>query len=80
MCGNCDKFRARGKSGDEQPHEDCTWDEPKEPSARTKRRRELAKRQAMESDHADGKEYGEKTKRAKLNELEGRIGRSPIGC
>lgn len=33
----------------------------------------------MESDHADGKEYGEKTKRAKLNELEGRIGRSPIG-
>ncbi|KIR97270.1 hypothetical protein L804_05452 [Cryptococcus deuterogattii 2001/935-1] len=73
VCGNCAKFRARGKSGDEQPHEDCTWDEPKEPSARTKRRRELAKRQAMESDHADGKEYGEKTKRAKLNELEGRI-------
>ncbi|OWZ28817.1 hypothetical protein C361_06561 [Cryptococcus neoformans Tu259-1] len=73
VCGNCAKPRARGKSGDEQPHEDCTWDEPKEPSARTKRRRDLAKRQAMDSGHADGKESGEKTKRARLNELEGRI-------
>lgn len=33
----------------------------------------------MDSGHADGKESGEKTKRARLNELEGRIGRLPIG-
>lgn len=33
----------------------------------------------MDSGHADRKESGEKTKRARLNELEGRIGRWPIG-
>ncbi|WVQ82647.1 hypothetical protein IAT38_004779 [Cryptococcus sp. DSM 104549] len=82
VCGNCARPRVRGANQgaeDEPPAEDCTWDEPKEPSARTRRRREMARRQALEG--ASGRHSrdgstgsGDRKKKAKLNELEGRIG------
>ncbi|ODN92000.1 hypothetical protein L198_05672 [Cryptococcus wingfieldii CBS 7118] len=84
VCGNCAKPRVRGSkpsiSDSPQDPIECTWDRPKEPSARTKRRRELAKRQAMESDDKNvkndqsGNAKGGKAKKTRLNEPEGRHG------
>ncbi|WWC86356.1 uncharacterized protein L201_001230 [Kwoniella dendrophila CBS 6074] len=77
ICTNCSKPRQRGtgKGESNAEIEACTWDEPKEPSARTRRRRESARRQAeataKEKREEDDSEVS--AKRAKLNELEGRI-------
>ncbi|WWC66510.1 uncharacterized protein I206_100412 [Kwoniella pini CBS 10737] len=79
VCANCQKPRQRGSGKGESPAEleSCTWDEPKEPSARTRRRRESAKRQALSSAQDRQLEDEQVTaKKAKLNELEGRIGES----
>ena len=48
---------------------ECTWDEPKEPSARTRRRRQAVDRASNE----DGEEEAVAIKRLKLSELEDRI-------
>ncbi|WVF70903.1 hypothetical protein IAT40_005698 [Kwoniella sp. CBS 6097] len=78
ICTNCAKPRVRtGQKGETQTEsEPCTWDEPKEPSARTRRRRESAKRQAQAAGQAsDVDDEGAEilSKKAKLNELENRI-------
>ncbi|WWC58471.1 uncharacterized protein I303_101014 [Kwoniella dejecticola CBS 10117] len=78
ICANCQRPRQRGSGKGESTTDvdTCTWDEPKEPSARTRRRRESAKRQALASAHERLSEDDEEVsaKKAKLNELEGRIG------
>ncbi|WVQ77083.1 hypothetical protein IAR50_006766 [Cryptococcus sp. DSM 104548] len=81
VCGNCAKPRIRGTkpAAHDSPQDpiDCTWDKPKEPSARTKRRRELARRQALaadeKSDQSDNGQRG-KVKKTRPNELDGRFG------
>nr|XP_031860910.1 uncharacterized protein CI109_003637 [Kwoniella shandongensis]KAA5527982.1 hypothetical protein CI109_003637 [Kwoniella shandongensis] len=72
VCTNCQKPRVRGanKSHDEAAVEPCTWDDHKEPSARTRRRREMLKRRAQEN---EGSEDGRASKSGKLGELEDRI-------
>ncbi|KAK6905818.1 hypothetical protein I203_106652 [Kwoniella mangroviensis CBS 8507] len=78
ICTNCQKPRQRGiNKGDHVlESEPCSWDEPKEPSARTRRRRESAKRQALaaaQERREDQQDQEVSVKKAKLNELEGRI-------
>ncbi|OCF45351.1 hypothetical protein I317_00874 [Kwoniella heveanensis CBS 569] len=84
ICTNCAKPRVRsGQKGESQGgSEPCTWDAPKEPSARTRRRRESARRQAQAAGQAEGPGSEEDddddeaevlSKKAKLNELENRI-------
>ncbi|WVO16947.1 hypothetical protein L204_104633 [Cryptococcus depauperatus] len=76
VCSNCQKYRAKGLGSSEMT-EECKWDEIKEPSARTKRRREQAKRQAMEGeDLLTTRDEDSKAKRTKPDELEGRIAAS----
>ncbi|WVW82420.1 hypothetical protein I302_104430 [Kwoniella bestiolae CBS 10118] len=77
ICTNCQKPRQRGTNKNDHPsdNEACSWDEPKEPSARTRRRRESAKRQALaaEQERRFEDDHEVSVKKAKLNELEGRI-------
>ncbi|WVQ97267.1 hypothetical protein IAU59_004378 [Kwoniella sp. CBS 9459] len=79
ICTNCSKPRVRSgqKAEVQNESEPCTWDEPKEPSARTRRRRESARRQAQaagqQSDDDDDEGSEVLSKKAKLSELENRI-------
>ncbi|WRT64260.1 uncharacterized protein IL334_001191 [Kwoniella shivajii] len=75
ICSNCQKPRVRAshKSDDSPEAEACTWDGPKEPSARTRRRRESAKRQAFVAEEHAGQPTAVRAKKAKLAELEDRI-------
>ncbi|EIW72490.1 hypothetical protein TREMEDRAFT_72779 [Tremella mesenterica DSM 1558] len=79
VCSNCQKPRVRGVPASITEKVSCTWDEPKEPSARTRRRREQRRFSAQDSgEEESGQDLSAAAKRTRIEELEQRIVKSQI--